>query len=160
MLTHTDEHGKAKMVDVSLKTPGHRVAKAYACVKMSETVFKLIRDNEIKKGDVLTVAKIAAIQGAKKTAEIIPLCHNIFISDIEINFNLIESSCSIEIISTAKTNASTGIEMEAMTAVSIAALTIYDMCKGIDKSIEIESIYLLSKCGGKSGDYTRKDPLC
>ena len=155
-LTHTDNSGKAKMVDVSDKTITYRQASACATVKVSESVFKLIKENEINKGDVLAVANIAGIQAAKKTSELIPLCHNIFISDISLDFFLKAKGHSIEITSTAKTTATTGIEMEAMTAVAVAALTIYDMCKGVDKSIEISSIYLLSKSGGKSGEFKRE----
>jgi len=154
-LTHTDSTGKARIVDVSSKGESFRQASAFAEVKVSEEVFYLIKENQIKKGDVLAVANIAGIQAAKKTSELIPLCHNIFISDISLDFKLNDVACSIEITSSAKTNSATGIEMEAMTAVSVAALTIYDMCKGINKSIEIASVFLLSKSGGKSGDYRR-----
>jgi cyclic pyranopterin monophosphate synthase len=153
--THLDKNGKAVMVDVSEKDTTERTAKAYGEVKTSKEVFKKIKLNEVAKGDVLTVAKIAGIQAAKKTSELIPLCHNIFISKIDISFNLNEEFSTIEITSFAKTNAVTGIEMEALTAVNIAALTIYDMCKAIDKSIEITNVHLLSKSGGKSGDYKR-----
>ena len=155
MLTHIDLSGKARMIDVSGKPDTLREASAYAKVKVSEKVFTLIKANQLTKGDVLAVANIAGISASKKTSELIPLCHNIFISDISLSFNLNEKEKSVEIISSAKTTSSTGIEMEAMTAVSIAALTIYDMCKGIDKSIEISSIYLLNKSGGKSGNYVR-----
>jgi molybdenum cofactor biosynthesis protein MoaC len=156
VLSHLDNDGKARMSDVSGKAETFRQARAYAKITVGEEIFNLIRDNKLKKGDVLAVAKIAGIQAAKRTAELIPLCHNIFISDISLEFKLIEADFSIEITSTAKTNAPTGIEMEALTAVSVAALTIYDMCKGIDKSMEINSIYLISKSGGKSGDYLRE----
>ena len=153
MTGHTDNEGKARMVDVSEKNESLRTATAYAKVLVSEKVFNHIKNNEIKKGDVITVAKLAGIQAGKKTSELIPLCHNIFISDINLEFTLNEYDFSIDIISTAKTVAKTGIEMEVMTAVSVAALTIYDMCKGIDKSIKIQNIELTSKTGGKSGDY-------
>ena len=153
--SHLDKNGKAVMVDVSEKDTTERTAKAYGEVKVSKEVFEKIKINEVAKGDVLTVAKIAGIQAAKKTSELIPLCHNIFISKIDVSFNLNEESNTIEITSFAKTNAVTGIEMEALTAVNIAALTIYDMCKAIDKSIEITNVHLLSKTGGKSNDYKR-----
>jgi molybdenum cofactor biosynthesis protein MoaC len=156
MLTHVDKTGKAMMVDVSAKVETTREASAFAKVMLGEKVFGMVKENQVKKGDVLSVANIAGIQAGKKTSELIPLCHNIFIADISLSFELIEADFSVEIISRAKTNAVTGIEMEAMTAATIAALTIYDMCKGIDKSIQIKSVYLLSKSGGKSGNYKRE----
>lgn len=151
--SHTDKSGKAKMVDVSSKKQTLRTAEAYAEVLVSKDVFEKIKCNEIQKGDVLPVAKIAGIQAAKKTSELIPLCHNIFISSVNVNLNLNEKKKSVEISSVAKTTAQTGIEMEALTAVSVAALTVYDMCKALDKSITIKEIKLLSKTGGKSGKY-------
>jgi len=152
-LSHIDKNGKAVMVDVSEKDSTLRTAEAIAGVHLSEIVFNRIKNNLIEKGDVLAVSKIAGIQAAKKTSELIPLCHNIFISNIDISFELKEEESLIVIKSFAKTDAKTGIEMEALTAVSIAALTIYDMCKALDKSIFIIGIQLLSKTGGKSGDY-------
>ncbi len=152
-LTHVDNNGKANMVDVSAKTSNLRTAEAFGEVFVSGELFEKIKKNEIEKGDVLTTAKIAGIQGGKKTSELIPLCHNIFISKLDVNLKLNEKNKSVEIISYAKTNSVTGIEMEALTAVSIAALTVYDMCKAVDKSIRISNIKLLSKTGGKSGDY-------
>lgn len=157
MLTHVDNSGKAKMVDVSGKQESLREATAYAKVVLGEKTFLLVKQNQIKKGDVLTVANIAGIQAAKKTSELIPLCHNIFIVDISLSFEFNDADYSIEIKAFAKTTSVTGIEMEAMTAVSVAALTIYDMCKGIDKSIEISSVHLLSKSGGKSGEYKKEN---
>lgn len=151
--SHTDKSGKAKMVDVSSKKQTLRTAEAFAEVQMLKEVFEKIKSNEIQKGDVLTVAKIAGIQAAKKTSELIPLCHNIFISSVNVNLNLNEKKKSVEISSVAKTTAQTGIEMEALTAVSVAALTVYDMCKALDKSITISEIKLLSKTGGKSGEF-------
>jgi len=151
--SHTDKSGKAKMVDVSSKEQTLRTAEAFAEVQVSKDVFEKIKSNQIQKGEVLTVAKIAGIQAAKKTSELIPLCHNIFISSVDINLNLNENKNAVEIRSSAKTNAQTGIEMEALTAVSVAALTVYDMCKALDKSITIKEIKLLSKTGGKSGDF-------
>jgi cyclic pyranopterin phosphate synthase len=152
-LSHTDKKGKAKMVDVSGKEINLRTATAFAEVILSRQAFLAIKNNEVSKGDVLSVARIAGIQAAKKTSELIPLCHNIFISSVTIEFEMNKKNHSIHIISTAKTNSVTGIEMEALTGVSVAALTVYDMCKAIDKSIKISDIHLLTKTGGKSGDY-------
>ena len=152
-LSHTDQSGKAVMVDVTDKTSIVRRAEAYGKVILGEQVFKLVAKNNIKKGDVLTTAKIAGISAAKKCSELIPLCHNIFISKVDVDLKLNENDFSVEILSFAKTTSKTGIEMEALTATSIAALTVYDMCKGVDKSIVISKIHLLSKTGGKSGDY-------
>lgn len=154
--SHTDKSGKAKMVDVSSKEITVRTAEAFAEVQVSKKVFDKIKSNEIQKGDVLAVAKISGIQAAKKTSELIPLCHNIFISSIDVVLNLNEKKNTVEIKSLAKTIAQTGIEMEALTAVSISALTIYDMCKALDKSITIKEIKLLSKTGGKSGNFHHK----
>lgn len=154
--SHTDKSGKAKMVDVSSKEETVRTAEAFAEVQVPENVFEKIKSNEIQKGDVLAVAKIAGIQAAKKTSSLIPLCHNIFISSIDVVLNLNEKKNIVEIKSFAKTTAQTGIEMEALTAVSISALTIYDMCKSLDKSITIKEIKLLSKTGGKSGNFNHK----
>jgi cyclic pyranopterin phosphate synthase len=152
-LTHLDNKGKAKMVDVSGKEINLRTSSASAEVILSKEAFLAVKNNTVIKGDVLSVARIAGIQAAKRTSELIPLCHNIFISSVSIEFELSEDNNSILITSEAKTNSVTGIEMEALTAVSIAALTIYDMCKAIDKSIRIKNIHLLSKTGGKSGQY-------
>jgi cyclic pyranopterin monophosphate synthase len=157
-LTHLDNKGKAKMVDVSAKEINLRTSSASAEVLLSKEAFNAVKNNTVIKGDVLSVARIAGIQAAKKTSELIPLCHNIFISSVTIEFEIKDKSNSIIITSEAKTNSVTGIEMEALTAVSIAALTIYDMCKAIDKSITIKNIHLISKTGGKSGTYVaRKD---
>lgn len=152
-LSHIDQSGKALMVDVTDKTSTVRTAEAYGEVILGERVFKLVAENNITKGDVLTTAKIAGISAAKKCSELIPLCHNIFISKVDVELKLNEKDFSVEILSFTKTTSQTGIEMEALTATSIAALTVYDMCKGVDKSIVIKNIHLLSKTGGKSGDY-------
>ncbi|MBI5730006.1 MAG: cyclic pyranopterin monophosphate synthase MoaC [Ignavibacteriales bacterium] len=152
-LSHVDKNGKANMVDVSGKEVTERTASAYCEVLVSDEVFRKIEQNQIAKGDVLTVAKIAGIQAAKKTSALIPLCHNIFISKIDVELKLNKKNSTVEIKSFAKTNSVTGIEMEALTAVSVAALTVYDMCKAIDKGIIINEIKLLSKTGGKSGNY-------
>jgi cyclic pyranopterin phosphate synthase len=152
-LSHINSKGKAEMVDVSEKEISTRTAEAYAEVKVSKEVFNAIKNNSAKKGDVLSIAKFAGIQAAKKTSELIPLCHNIFISKIDVELKLNSQKKTVEIKSFAKTTAQTGIEMEALTAVSVAALTVYDMCKAIDKSMIISEIKLLSKTGGKSGSY-------
>jgi cyclic pyranopterin phosphate synthase len=152
-LSHINSKGKAEMVDVSVKEISTRTAEAYAEVKVSKEVFNAIKNNSVKKGDVLSIAKFAGIQAAKKTSELIPLCHNIFISKIDVELKLNSQKKTVEIKSFAKTTAQTGIEMEALTAVSVAALTVYDMCKAIDKSMIISEIKLLSKTGGKSGSY-------
>lgn len=155
-LSHINSKGKAEMVDVSEKEISTRTAEAYAEVKVSKEVFNAIKNNSVKKGNVLSIAKFAGIQAAKKTSELIPLCHNIFISKIDVELKLNPKKKTVEIKSFAKTTAQTGIEMEALTAVSVAALTVYDMCKAIDKSMIISEIKLLSKTGGKSGSYIRK----
>jgi molybdenum cofactor biosynthesis protein MoaC len=154
-LSHQDKKGKAKMVDVSDKNETLRTASAKAEVVVSERIIKLIKGNTIAKGDVFAVAKIAGIMAAKKTSELIPLCHNIFISSIDIKFDFDEKKNIISIRSEIKTQAKTGVEMEALTVVTVAALTIYDMCKAVDKSIVITNIELLSKSGGKSGNYRK-----
>ena len=151
--THTGSDSKAKMVDVTTKDETLRQAEAFAEVLVSGEVFRKIKKNEIEKGDVLSTAKLAGIQAAKKTYELIPLCHNIFISNVDLNFRFNTKRKSIEIRTIVKTVSKTGVEMEAMTAASVAALTIYDMCKALDKSITISEIKLISKSGGKSGDY-------
>lgn len=156
-LTHINESGNAEMVDVSIKKSTYRTASAAGWVKLTPEIFEAVKANNIKKGDVLTTAKLAGIQAAKKTWELIPLCHNIFISQIDVELKLNEVNNSIEIISVAKTEGKTGIEMEALTAVSAAALTIYDMCKAMSKSMEIGGIMLFSKTGGKSGDYLKQN---
>jgi molybdenum cofactor biosynthesis protein MoaC len=156
-LTHINSEGKAEMVDVSPKEDTVRTAEASAEVFVSEEVFTKIKNNEIAKGDVLAIAKFAGIQAAKKTSELIPLCHNIQISKVNVDLKLNDENKSVEIKSFAKTVAKTGIEMEALTAASVAALTVYDMCKALDKSIRISNIKLLSKTGGKSGNYKAQD---
>ncbi|HUX93123.1 MAG TPA: cyclic pyranopterin monophosphate synthase MoaC [Ignavibacteriaceae bacterium] len=156
-LSHINSEGKAEMVDVSSKEDTVRTAEASAEVFVSEEVFTKIKNNEIAKGDVLAIAKFAGIQAAKKTSELIPLCHNIQISKVNVDLKLNERNNSVEIKSFAKTVGKTGIEMEALTAASVTALTVYDMCKALDKSIKISNIRLLSKTGGKSGSYKAQD---
>jgi len=154
-LTHTDEQGKVNMVDVSAKPDSERTAEAQGTVYVSKEVYTAIENNTLKKGDVFATARIAGIQAAKKTSELIPLCHNIFISKVSVDIEL-SGGDKVIIKSFAKTTGPTGIEMEALTAVSVAALTIYDMCKAIDNSMTIAEICLLKKTGGKSGDYVKK----
>jgi len=152
--THLNENGRARMVDVGSKDDTNREATAFARIKMNKETISMIRDGQMKKGDVLSVAQVGGIMGAKRTSDIIPMCHNIFISGVDIDFKLNEEE--IEIRAVAKTRGKTGIEMEALTAVSVAALTIYDMCKAVDKEMVISDIMLIKKTGGKSGDYERK----
>lgn len=152
-LTHVDEQGKASMVDVTNKDITIRHASAKAVVKVDHRITKLIKENGLKKGDVLTVAQIAGILGAKKTSDIIPLCHNIPLTKIRVSVRLDEIQNAIVIIATIHCQAKTGVEMEALTAVSVSALTVYDMCKSITHDIKISDIYLLSKSGGSKGNY-------
>ncbi len=156
MFTHINKDGKAAMVDVSHKSLTMRKAYAKGSVFVGEKIFKLIVENGLKKGDVLSTAKIAGIIGAKKTGELIPLCHPLNLTFVEIKFHLDDINNSVIIFSEAVVNAPTGVEMEALTAVNIAALTIYDMCKGVDKGIVIGESYLLKKTGGKSGSYRNR----
>ena len=151
--THVDDTNKAKMVDVTSKDETRREATAQAEVLVSNVVFRKLKDNAIEKGDVLSVAKIAGIHGAKRTSELIPLCHNIFISNLDLKIKLDSKRKAVVIRATAKTVSKTGVEMEALTGASIAALTVYDMCKALDKSIVISNVKLISKTGGKSGDF-------
>ena len=150
-LTHLDEHGKARMVDVGAKDVTRRVAKAQAVVRMLPSTVSAIRDNALAKGDALGVARIAAILAAKRVDELIPLCHTLPISQADVDFDLGDDR--IVVTTTVSTTAQTGVEMEALTAATMAALTIYDMAKAVDKRIEIGEVHLVSKTGGKSGDF-------
>ena len=152
-LSHFDDNGNAHMVDISDKQNSSRTAKATCFIQMSLETLKIISDGSAKKGDVLNVARIAGIQGAKKTSELIPLCHPISLTKINLDLNLNDKIPGIEIISTVKTTGPTGVEMEALTAASISALTVYDMVKSLDKSIIIKDLRLIFKDGGKSGLY-------
>ena len=152
-LTHFDDNGNAHMVDISDKQNSFRTAKAACSIQMSLETLKIIADGNSKKGDVLNVARIAGIQGAKRTSELIPLCHPISLTKISLDLTLNEKIPGIEIISTVKTTGPTGVEMEALTAASISALTVYDMVKSLDKSIIIKDLRLIFKDGGKSGLY-------
>jgi cyclic pyranopterin phosphate synthase len=151
-LTHLDEQGRAHMVDVGAKADTERVAVARGEVHMKRETFELIRAGQIKKGDVLTVAQIAGIGAAKRTSELIPLCHPLFLSKVDVDLVLDESIPGVVITATAKVTGKTGVEMEALTAVSVAALTIYDMAKAAEKTMRIQNIRLIEKHGGQSGD--------
>ena len=155
-LTHLDQTGAACMVDVSDKTTTKRIAVASAIVSTRPDVIELINNACLQKGDVLAVARIAGIMAAKKTADLIPLCHPLALSKVSVEFDCNTSVGAIFIRSRCVTNGQTGVEMEALTAVSVAALTIYDMCKAVDKNMEISSIYLEQKSGGKSGDWQKE----
>lgn len=152
-LTHIDEEGQTKMVDVSEKAETLREAIAWAKVLMKPETLKLVLEGGVKKGDVFSVAKIAGIMAAKRTGELIPMCHPLNITHIEVNFYPRQDEKAIEIEARVKTLGRTGVEMEALTAVSIAALTIYDMCKAVDRGMQIQEIHLVKKTGGKSGTF-------
>jgi cyclic pyranopterin monophosphate synthase len=153
-LTHVDEEGRAKMVDVSEKAVTTRTAVASGFVRMSAPTVEAIRDHRTPKGDPLETARLAGIMAAKRTAELIPLCHPLPISFADVQLEVREDG--VRITATARTDARTGVEMEALAAASVAALTLYDMCKAIDKEMIITDIRLESKTGGRSGDYNRK----
>ena len=152
-LTHFDDNGNAHMVDISDKQNSFRTAKAACSIQMSLETLKIIANGNSKKGDVLNVARIAGIQGAKRTSELIPLCHPINRTKISLDLTLNDKIPGVEIISTVKTTGPTGVEMEALTAASISALTVYDMVKSLDKSIIVKDLRLIFKDGGKSGLY-------
>lgn len=151
--THFNEAGRSTMVDVTAKKSTERVAIAKGAIVMKKETLQKIIEGQMKKGDVLGVAQIAGIMGVKRTVELIPMCHNIFISGSDIDFEIDEENSRVLIEATVKNTGQTGVEMEALTAVSVAALTIYDMCKAVDKEMTIESIYLAKKTGGKSGEF-------
>ena len=152
MFSHIDEKGNAKMVDISDKDHTVRIATATASITMHKATLEEIVDGNIPKGDVLNTAKIAGIIAAKKTHELIPLCHQILLSGVDIEFHPDQKNATLVINSSVRTTYSTGVEMEALTAVSVAALTVYDMCKAVDKNMKITNIYLVSKTGGKSSN--------
>lgn len=152
-LTHFNPQGRARMVDVTEKAVTHRRALAAGEIHVSPEILAHIRNGTLKKGDVLAVAQIAGIQAAKHTWELIPMCHPLPLTGIDISFSLSDSPCMVEIQAEVSCTGVTGVEMEALTAVSAAALTIYDMCKAVQKDMTITNIRLLSKSGGKSGDY-------
>lgn len=152
-LNHFDESGKAHMVDISDKGITHRVATAQGTIQMQAETFAMIKAGDAKKGDVLGIARIAAIQASKKTAELIPLCHPIALSKVSVTFTLDEENSRVTCLVTAKCDGKTGVEMEALTATSAGLLTIYDMCKAIDRGMTISEIKLLEKLGGKTGHW-------
>ena len=151
--SHIDENGKAKMVDVGDKNVTERTAKAKASVFVGNEVFELIKANNIKKGNVISVAEIAGIMGAKKTSDLIPLCHPLALTKVNVQCSLEKYESKVEVLCEVKCISRTGVEMEALTGASIAALTIYDMCKAVNKSINISDVHLIQKTGGKSGTY-------
>ncbi len=154
-LTHIDKDGKARMVDVSGKQETEREAKAAGKVRMARATYDLVRTGRGPKGDIFTVAKIAGIMGAKRTHEMIPLCHPLPLTHIDVSFDFDDPEGVVNITATAKTKGQTGVEMEALTCAMVTALTFYDMCKAVDKGIELGPFFLLEKSGGKSGKYTR-----
>ena len=156
-LTHFNEQGRARMVDVTEKAVTHRRAVAAGEIHMAPETLQKIKDGTMKKGDVLAVAQVAGIQAAKHNWELIPMCHPLPLTGIDITFALSEEPCMVEIQATVTCTGTTGVEMEALTAVSAAALTIYDMCKAVQKDMRITDIRLLEKSAGKSGDYKMKE---
>ena len=155
-LSHFDEHGASRMVDTTAKAETERMARASGRVRMSPATLELVRNRKLVKGDVLEVARLAGIMAAKRTGELIPLCHPLPLTAVSIDFAF-EADHAVRIEATAKCVGRTGVEMEALTAVSVAALTIYDMCKSADKAMTIEAIRLEEKTGGQSGHFTRSD---
>ena len=155
--THFDAQGNAIMVDVTDKDITERCATASGCIRVSREVFDAVKDGTAKKGDVLGTARIAGIMAAKRTWELIPLCHPIMISGVELKLELNETDCAVNILATVSCSGQTGVEMEALTAVSAAALTVYDMCKAVQRDMVIDRIRLLKKTGGKSGTFERKE---
>lgn len=153
--THLDDEGRVRMVDVTAKTPSDRIARAQAVVHMQKETFDLIRSQGVKKGNVLETARIAGIMAAKQTAALIPMCHPLTLTHLQVDFFPDDPAHSIRIESLARIVAHTGVEMEALTAASVAALTIYDMCKSYDRRMRITDICLLEKQGGKSGTWKR-----
>ncbi len=153
-LTHMDALGRPRMVDVSEKADTHREAVAKCAVRMKASTFDLLKRGKMAKGDVLAVAQLAGIMAAKQTPNLIPLAHPLLIGDIDVGFNLDEANSTVEITATVKSAGKTGVEMEALTATAVAALTIYDMCKAVDRGMRIENIRLAKKSGGKSGTIT------
>lgn len=155
--THINEEGRARMVDVSGKTDSERVAEARAVVRMQPQTLEAIRSGGVKKGDVLAVAQVAGIMAAKQTSALVPMCHPLMLTAVDISFNFDQENNKIIIHSRVKTTGKTGVEMEAMTAAAVAALTIYDMAKAIDRWMVIEEVLLVEKSGGKSGHVKRSD---
>jgi cyclic pyranopterin phosphate synthase len=160
-LTHFDAHGQAHMVDVGGKAETHRVARARGTIRMLPATFELVRSGSSKKGDVIGIARLAAIQAAKRTSDLIPLCHPLAITRIAAEFTLVtldEAGCGVQLDVTVETFGRTGVEMEALTAVSVGLLTVYDMCKAVDRGMHIEDMRLIEKSGGKSGHFVHDSP--
>ncbi|MGL4365359.1 cyclic pyranopterin monophosphate synthase MoaC [Cetobacterium sp.] len=153
MLTHFNKDGKAIMVDVTEKNETKRVALTKGKISMNKETYLKVKEGTIQKGDVLGVARVAGIMGAKKTSDLIPMCHPLFITGVEIEFNFFDDELTIEVATSVKTAGKTGVEMEALTATTTALLTIYDMCKAMDKTMVIKDVRLCKKSGGKSGDF-------
>ena len=156
-LTHLDEQGNAKMVDVGDKEVTSREAIARGHVSIQPETLRLIKEGLMKKGDVLTIAQLAGIMGAKKTSDLIPLCHPLPLDKVDVELELDDPECRINITAIARTTARTGVEMEALTAVAVSALTLYDMCKSVDRGIRIEAVRLVEKRGGHSGEIILED---
>ena len=154
-LSHFDTRGQAHMVDVGTKAETHRIARARGSIRMQAATLRLIQSGSAKKGDVLGVARLAAIQAAKRTADLIPLAHPLALTRVGAEFEIDTADCGITLTVTAETRGRTGVEMEALTAVCVGLLTIYDMCKAVDRGMRIENVLLLEKKGGKSGHYLR-----
>lgn len=152
-LTHFDQAGNAHMVDVGAKDLTHRVARAQGMIRMKPETFAMIAQGTAKKGDVIGIARVAGIMASKKTAELIPLCHPIALTRVAVDFDLLQEQSAVRCIATCETHGQTGVEMEALTAVEVALLTIYDMCKAVDRFMQIDSVRLLEKSGGKSGHW-------
>lgn len=156
-LTHFDKDGNARMVDVGHKAITDRMAVAEGFITVNETIYKRIEEGTMKKGDVLSVAQLAAIMGAKQTSQLIPLCHPLALTKVDVHCQLVPDTWQIKITAMVKTRGQTGVEMEALTAVHVGLLTIYDMCKAVDKGMVIGPIYLVEKDGGKSGHFIRRE---
>ena len=157
-LTHFDPAGRAHMVDVAGKAVTHRVAVARGTIRMKPATLALVREGTAKKGDVIGVARIAAIQGAKRTADLIPLCHPLPITRVAVDFDIDEAASAVHCTATVECEGKTGVEMEALTAVQVGLLTVYDMCKAVDRGMEIERVQLMEKHGGKSGSFVAAGP--
>ena len=155
-LTHFDRRGQARMVDVATKAETHRVARARGCIRMLPATLRQIVAKTARKGDVLGVARVAAIQAAKRASELIPLCHPLALTRVDIEFAIDKKASAVDCLATVETVGRTGVEMEALTAVSTGLLTIYDMCKAVDRGMRLERIHLLEKKGGKSGHWVMK----
>lgn len=157
-LGHVDDQGRARMVDISHKAATARTAVAAGRVLVGAEALAMIRDNGLRKGDALSVAQVAGVLAAKQTSRLIPLCHDVLLQNVEVEFTLDDAASAVEIRALTKTDGPTGVEMEALTAVSVAALALYDMCKSVSPGIEITDIRLLAKSGGRGGDYRRMPP--